>query len=413
MKWQREARKFVAITLAVMVVGLGFGQSAASARETTGKESGARVLNAPAAAYPFSDNVEDITANIWLADSPWSRTTTDSHSGNTSWTDSPGAYYGNNINVSLTLATPLDLSSATNPRLKFWHHYQLEPGFDFGYVEISTNGGANWTALASYSGTQTSPYSSSASIQKLTAEPGSWQAAAFSAEPWVMEQINLSTYAGQSNVKIRFRLVTDGSGIRDGWYIDDVAIADLPAAVTLSSTSNATRTSLNLSWSQNTGANFSSYVIYRGLNSNVDFRSTRVTTISSQNTTSFADTGLAPKTTYYYKVYVVSNYEIYSASNEQSGTTLAGLDYPFYDNMEAGPNNWIAEPSNVWTLVTPDLAHSGNKAWTDSPSGDYGNNVDASLTLANDIDINPLSQFVFWHRLNIAAGDQARVELST
>ena len=42
----------------------------------------------------------------------------------------------------------------------------------------------------------------------------------------------------------------------------------------------------------------------------------------------------------------------------------ADIPYPFTDDMEAGPGNWVAEPSDVWTLITPDSAHSGSKAWT-------------------------------------------------
>ena len=52
-----------------------------------------------------------------------------------------------------------------------------------------------------------------------------------------------------ANVKIRFRLNSDSSANRMGWYIDDVAINDItcpsPAAL---SASNVMSTSASLDW---------------------------------------------------------------------------------------------------------------------------------------------------------------------
>jgi hypothetical protein len=93
------------------------------------------------AAY-FSDDMEG--AAKWTADPPWAITTLDKHSGAQAWTDSPAGYYGNLTDASLTLTTPLDLTGAISPQLVFWHNYQIETDFDFGYVELSNDGGANW-----------------------------------------------------------------------------------------------------------------------------------------------------------------------------------------------------------------------------------------------------------------------------
>ncbi len=40
---------------------------------------------------------------------------------------------------------------------------------------------------------------------------------------WKKEVVNLDAYAGQT-VRFRFRLGTDSSVSREGWYIDDVAV---------------------------------------------------------------------------------------------------------------------------------------------------------------------------------------------
>jgi hypothetical protein len=80
--------------------------------------------------------------------------------------------------------------------LSFWHKYDLESGYDRGYIEVSTDGGSNWAALTNYTGTNTA---------------------------WTQVELSLTAYKGQ-NVLIRFRLYTDSSVTRDGWYIDDVTV---------------------------------------------------------------------------------------------------------------------------------------------------------------------------------------------
>ena len=367
---------------------------------------------------PFTDDVEIATADFWTADSPWARTNIDFKSAGHSWTDSPAAYYANTADASLTLASPIDLSGTTSPQLKFWHHYRFEAGFDFGYVEISTSDGASWTRIATYSGSFNDPYTVGAEVAysksaaNSSAEPNSPLSEA-SLEPWVLEQLSLAAFGGEASVLARFRVKTDESVVEDGWYLDDIAIDDLPPAVTMSPVLGATKVSLDLSWSTSDAANFASYQVFRGDSPGVTFNDTLVATLTGPNSGSYTDMGLPGKATFYYKVFVVTTSDIRSGSNEESGTTLSGIDYPFFDNMEASGNNWSPEPSNSWTWVTPASAHSGTKAWMDSPGGDYSNNVDASLVLGDVISITTGSQLVFWHLLDIKAGDVASVELSS
>ena len=41
---------------------------------------------------------------------------------------------------------------------------------------------------------------------------------------WTREQIDLAAFSGFANVLVRFRLVSDGTVVQDGWYIDDVVV---------------------------------------------------------------------------------------------------------------------------------------------------------------------------------------------
>ena len=160
-----------------------------------GNEQGAFYPAIPPAGYPFYDDMESGVGPHWDWGAPWGHTTESAHSGSTSWTDSPGTTYENSVNTALQ--TAVDLSSAQMPVLSFWERYVLEPNVDFGYVDVSTDGGSSWTTIYFATGTELG---------------------------WREEQIDLSDYVGQTDVRIRFRVQTNSAGRYDGWYIDDVCI---------------------------------------------------------------------------------------------------------------------------------------------------------------------------------------------
>ena len=144
----------------------------------------------------FYDNMESTDIN-WDSQSPWGLTSTKSHSGSQCWTDSPGSLYNNNLNTSIT-SKAIDLSGSDSVFLSFWHQDILNIG-DKGIVEISADQGITWQKIAEYHGI----------IGELF---------------WHNKTIDISAFAGQPNVKIRFRLQTNSLGQNDGWYIDDVKV---------------------------------------------------------------------------------------------------------------------------------------------------------------------------------------------
>jgi hypothetical protein len=142
----------------------------------------------------FLDDVEN-GAGGWQGQAPWAIVAQTGGSPSHAWTDSPGGNYANSINISLT-SQSLDLSQANDPILHFMHRCDTESGYDFGYVELSLDGGGSWQTVYQCDG------------------QASWQA----------QQVAIPAAAGQADVKIRFRLETDTSVTRDGWSIDDVRI---------------------------------------------------------------------------------------------------------------------------------------------------------------------------------------------
>ncbi len=107
------------------------------------------------------------------------------------------------------LWTPaIDLSAAAAPVLSFQSDFNDFGGTDDGYVDISTDGGATWTNLLHYDGVD-------------VRGPR-------------LEQIDLSAYAGQPNVIIRFHYVAPGWDWY--WQVDDVQVADVDPVVWLAET---------------------------------------------------------------------------------------------------------------------------------------------------------------------------------
>ncbi len=159
----------------------------------------------------FVDSARTI-AN-WTPQSPWGLSSTN-HSAPTSFTDSPSGNYANSIDKSLTLTNGLSLAGASSATLSFWTRWDLESGYDFARVEVSTNNGSTWrslrgihTHLGSGNGTQTAT---------------DWGLDGTNTT-WVAEEMDLSPFANRT-IKLRFRLTSDVSVVGDGWYVDDIRV---------------------------------------------------------------------------------------------------------------------------------------------------------------------------------------------
>jgi hypothetical protein len=81
----------------------------------------------------------------WDWVTPWGLTSEAAHGGAKSWTDSPGTLYANDANTALE--TRISLTSAVKPVLRFWEKYQLEANADYGYVDVSGDGGSSWRTV--------------------------------------------------------------------------------------------------------------------------------------------------------------------------------------------------------------------------------------------------------------------------
>lgn len=136
------------------------------------------------------------------------------HSGNYYWSTYPAD------NANMTLTRSFDLHQLDQANLSFWSWYEIEAGWDYAYVVVSTDEGETWTPLETVYTTHANPqgYSYGAALTGLS---GSAQTAT-----WVEQTADLTPYVGQT-VQIRFQYITDSAVHLAGFALDDLAIPQL------------------------------------------------------------------------------------------------------------------------------------------------------------------------------------------
>jgi hypothetical protein len=153
--------------------------------------------------YPFYEDFESGTDNWIISGTNWNLTDASSVSSTHALTESVGGDYPNYAHSVAETAGFMDLTTATSPVLTFWYKSSMSTAYysdDYFYVDVSTDGGFTWTNI--------------------------WTKHDHNQSTWTHEMIDVSSYKS-SQVKIRFRLITDETGVADGCYIDDVELRDL------------------------------------------------------------------------------------------------------------------------------------------------------------------------------------------
>jgi hypothetical protein len=141
---------------------------------------------------------------------------TAAHSGNRFW-------WSNRGDVSNTHMTrSFDLRGIRQATLEYDIWYDVEEGFDYGYVEVSTDSGVTWDTLKGKYTTTENPNGTNlgnAYTGKSREREG--------ADPrgWLHETLDIAPYAGQEIV-LRFEYVTDDGYNAQGLAVDNISIAE-------------------------------------------------------------------------------------------------------------------------------------------------------------------------------------------
>ncbi len=133
-------------------------------------------------------------------------------------------FWSNNGNQIVNqLIFKADLTGAENPILKFDTYVDIEPEWDAGMIQVSTDNGDTWTSLANDNTIDQNEFPLNEQAPQIYNNlPG------FSRNDvaWVTEEFNLAPYAGQE-ILIGFRYMTDSAYNDSGWFIDNISIPDI------------------------------------------------------------------------------------------------------------------------------------------------------------------------------------------
>lgn len=141
----------------------------------------------------------------------WEMVNVTSPSGNQAWWSGTPA-----SEIDRQLRTTLDLRGMETATLSFDTWWSIEDTWDFGFVQVSTDG-VTWTSLSNnFTTSEHDPSAYPAIIANLpglTGESGGW----------VHMSFDLSEFAGQV-VSVQFRYMTDWATELEGWYVNNVTL---------------------------------------------------------------------------------------------------------------------------------------------------------------------------------------------
>ena len=118
---------------------------------------------------------------------------------------------GDDLDTSMTRT--VDLTGRTSASLDLKSRYEIEPDFDYLYVQASVDGGATWQTLDGTVGGQ--PFARDAdNAPALTGSSGG---------QWLDTHVSLDSLAGKT-AQLRFRYKTDGGVAEEGFFADEISI---------------------------------------------------------------------------------------------------------------------------------------------------------------------------------------------
>ena len=144
----------------------------------------------------FLDSAENGMTK-WTAVGGWGTTTTQSYSPTRAFTDSPTGNYTNSTVRTLTLITPLNVTSKPVLKLSYWYKHTIDT-LDNAYIDVSNDNGVTWRSAKFYNKTVSS---------------------------WTKEVLDISSLANNTpTLKIRFSMISNGSLVADGIFIDNIKL---------------------------------------------------------------------------------------------------------------------------------------------------------------------------------------------
>jgi len=127
-----------------------------------------------------------------------------------------GCWWGNSgDSINATLSRTVDLTQHSRATLKYQIWFELEEDWDYGYLEVSTDGGRTWEILSTPNTTSENPIGISFGMGYTG-----------NSEGWIDESVDLSSYAGQK-IQMRFQHITDDAVNGSGICVQGISIPEI------------------------------------------------------------------------------------------------------------------------------------------------------------------------------------------
>ena len=349
-----------------------------------------------------------VTDDVPVDDALWNNVTYAgpvAHSGIYYWWTGE---YENNADWRLT-SPAIDISTYSVVNVTFWHHYSIESGWDYGYLEMSFDGGSTWDTVASYTGTVTSwtkesfeftpnhwwdtgPYVNNADWRltspaislggtasvtlsfdtaynietgwdygyvEYSFDGSTWNQidSLTGSSGWVTKTYTIDT-TGQTTLYIRFRLVSDSIIAWQGWKVDNIKVENASGTVLFYDDVE----SGNIGWTT-TGNWHINEITFGQLV--IRFRLVSDSIITWDG-------------------WYVDDIAVYG-----DGSIV------FYDDVESGnigwttTGNWHIDRTRTWHIVDTNY-YSPSYSWF----SDYANNYDTALELSTTIDASTYDELI-------------------
>lgn len=302
------------------------------------------------------------TNSTWAWGTPSGTYISAAGEGTRAWvTNLSGSYRSNELSY---LVSPCfdatDLT--TDVALRMLHVFQTEDGFDYGWVEMSTDGGATWTKV---------PAGASSMNWYNDTANGWWENLS---SGWRTAQAALPGSAGQRRLRVRHVFRSDSSNERNGFGVDDVQLRPLAVDLAVSVRSSVSACGAFEAVITNVG---DATATGTELTFRVDGGTPSVRSVSgaiapgASRVESLGVTGTSVD------VQIVTTGDTNPGNDAGSATASIAIGAAYATSFESGPGGWQATGTNAsWAWGTPAGAYitaaaSGTRAWVTNLTGNY------------------------------------------
>ena len=150
------------------------------------------------------------------------------HSGASMW------FGGNDQDwADVKLRRTIEVPDTAAPRFTLWNNYVIEADWDFGFIEVSTDGGTTWSEQKVYTGSDvevSTPDGYPDPNGRMHDFGDKKYGLTGDSHGWRQDYVKLDAFAGQT-IQLRLRYATDEAFLERGWYADDFAVNDGTADV--------------------------------------------------------------------------------------------------------------------------------------------------------------------------------------